>query len=74
VFILSFSKFDASEVWEWRRKFKRGVSDKQNNPVVTFPIKKRIYSELFIGTKIRGFICKMKSRKCSDLIEEGEWK
>jgi len=40
------------------------------NPVMTFPIKKRIYAELFIYGKQGYFIKKVKVKKLSDLLEE----
>jgi len=46
-------------VWEWRRKCEndsRDVRYKQNIPVMTFPIKKRIGTELFIDRKWGLFI------------------
>jgi len=44
------------------------------NPMETFPIKKRINTELFIDGKQGLYIQKARIKKLSDLLREGELK
>jgi len=75
--IKDISVFGASAS-EWRQRMERGRERPAKIPVETFPIKKRINTELFTKGK-QGFIYKSKGeigwrwsdQEISDLLEEG---